>query len=80
MDDRALIRTGAVSAILAALCCATPILAALLPRAGLGAWLATASSIMIPLLLVFLGLFALGLYRRGATALRIARRSFPKKA
>jgi hypothetical protein len=44
------------------------VLAVLLPLVGLGAWLATAGFIVIPLVFVFLGLVALGLYRRRATA------------
>jgi len=41
MNSRALIGTGAV---VAAICCATPMLALLLPVVGLGAWLATGGS------------------------------------
>ena len=38
MNDRVLIRTGTTGAVLAAICCATPVLAVLLPLVGLGAW------------------------------------------
>lgn len=41
MNDRALLCTGAVGAVIAAICCVTPILAVLLPLVGLGAWLAS---------------------------------------
>src|SRR6266446_8523328 len=68
MNDRALIRAGTVGAIIAAICCATPVLAVLLPLIGLSAWLARADFIVIPLLIVFLGVAALGRYRRRATA------------
>src|SRR5258708_17113085 len=68
MNDRALVRTGTVGAVIAAICCATPALAVLLPLIGLSAWLTRADFIVIPLLLVFLGVAVLGLYRRRATA------------
>ncbi|WP_349507348.1 hypothetical protein [Agrobacterium pusense] len=37
MTDPALVRAGAIGAILAAICCAAPLLAVGLPLAGLGA-------------------------------------------
>jgi hypothetical protein len=40
MSDRALIRAGAVGAVPAAICSATPLLAVGLSMVGLGAWLA----------------------------------------
>ena len=66
MKGRALICTGAAGSIVAAICCATPLLAVVLPLIGLGAWLARADLIVIPLLFICLGLVALGLYRRRA--------------
>jgi mercuric ion transport protein len=68
MNDRALVRTGAIGAGVAALCCATPVLAVVLPAFGLGAWLTGADYVLVPLLLAGLGLVALGLYRRRAAA------------
>ena len=68
MNDRALIRTGAAGAILAAICCATPILAVLLPLVGLGAWLARGDLVLFPLLAASLGLIAWGFYRRRTNA------------
>jgi mercuric ion transport protein len=68
MNDRALIRTGTAGAIVAAICCATPLLAVLLPLVGLGAWLARADWVLFPLLVGSLGLIAWGLYRRRAKA------------
>lgn len=70
MNDRALIFTGTVGAIVAAICCATPILAVVLPVVGLGAWLAGADMIVFPLLFAFLGVLALGLYRHRTTIRR----------
>ena len=61
MNDRSLIATGAIGAILAALCCATPLLAVVL---GLSAWLAKAGYIVIAALVLGVALMALGLYRR----------------
>ena len=73
MGDRVLIRSGIVGAIAAAICCATPLLAVLLPLAGLGAWLAHADLVLLPLLVASLGLVAFGLYhRRGNAACREA--------
>jgi mercuric ion transport protein len=64
--DRTLIATGAIGAALAAICCATPLLAFVLSAVGLTAWLAKADYILIPVLILGLGLLALGLYRRRA--------------
>ncbi|MBX9595843.1 MAG: mercury resistance system transport protein MerF [Roseomonas sp.] len=64
MNDRTLIRTGAIGAVIAAICCATPILAITLGAAGLSAWAAGADVVLIPILLAFLALVAVGLVRR----------------
>jgi len=66
MGDRALITTGAVGAVLAAVCCATPLLAVLFGAVGLTAWLAKADYVVIPALIICLVLIAVGLYRRRA--------------
>ena len=66
MKDRALIASGAIGGILAAVCCATPLLAFALAAVGLGAWLAKADYVLIPILVVRLALLGLGLYRRYA--------------
>lgn len=49
MNDRALIHTGMAGAVIATICCATPLLSVGLPIAGLGAWLAGAGLIVIAL-------------------------------
>ena len=64
MNGRALIATGAVGGILAAVCCASPLLAVVLGAAGLTASLANADYVVIPALVICLGLLALGLHRR----------------
>jgi mercuric ion transport protein len=68
MDDRALIRAGALGAILAAICCAAPLLAVGLPLAGLGAWLAGTGLVVLPLMVAGLGLVAWGIHHRRAKA------------
>lgn len=63
VDDKKLVWTGGIGAVVAAICCATPVLVVVLPLLGLGAWLAMADSVLVPLLLACLGLLSLGLYR-----------------
>ena len=64
MSDRTLITTGVVGGLIAAICCATPLLAVVFGAVGLTAWLAKADYVLIPALIVCLGLIAVGLYRR----------------
>ena len=70
MTDRSLITTGAIGAALAAICCATPLLAVVLGGIGLSAWLAKADYIVMPVLLVGVALVGLGLYRRHVATTR----------
>jgi mercuric ion transport protein len=67
-NDRSLILTGGVAAVLAAICCATPILAIVLGAIGLTAWIAKVDYIVMPVLLLGVALVGLGLYRRHASA------------
>ncbi len=64
MQDRSLITTGIAGGVIAAICCATPLLAVGFGAVGLTAWLAKADYILIPALVICLGLIVLGLYRR----------------
>ncbi len=64
MRDQTLITTGAIGAALAAICCMTPVLVVVFGAIGLTAWLAKADYFLIPILVVCLGLLALGLYRK----------------
>lgn len=64
MTDRTLITTGAIGAVLAALCCATPLLVVTAGAIGLTGWLAHAGYVVIPALVICLGLLGVGLYRR----------------
>ncbi len=68
MQHRTLIGVGAGGATVAAICCATPALAVVLPLLGLGAWLGVADYVLIPLLLSSLALVALGLHRKRTAA------------
>jgi len=67
MKDRALIATGAAGVVLAAICCAAPLLAVTLATASLTAWFANAAYAVIPALLVCLALVAYRLNRRRTT-------------
>jgi mercuric ion transport protein len=64
MRDRTLITTGIVGAVVAAVCCATPLLAILFGALGLTAWLAKADYVLIPALILCFGLIGFSLYRR----------------
>jgi mercuric ion transport protein len=68
MTDRFLITTGAIGTVLAAICCATPLLAVVLGGIGLTAWLAKADYVVVPVLFFGIVLVGFGLYRRHATA------------
>ena len=50
--------------MLAAICCATPLLAVMLGAVGLAGWLAKADYVVLPALILSLGLIGFGLYRR----------------
>jgi len=64
VNDRMLIRTGTIGAVIAAICCATPILAITLGAVGLSAWAAGTDIVLIPVLLAFVALIAVGMLRR----------------
>ena len=64
MDDRALMRTGVIGAVVAAICCATPLLAVVFGTVGLSALAAKADYIEIPALVLCLGLVGWALMLR----------------
>lgn len=68
MNNRALLATGGIGSVIAAVCCATPILAVVFGALGLTAWLSKADYVLIPTLLICLGLVGLGLYRSRVAA------------
>ncbi len=63
MKDRTLLRTGIIGGIVAAVCCATPLLALAFAALGLSAWLAWADYVLLPLIALCLALVALALWR-----------------
>jgi len=63
MKDRTLLRAGIVGGIVAAVCCATPLLALALAALGLSAWLAWADYVLLPLIALCLALVALAFWR-----------------
>lgn len=68
MADRALIGAGTAGVVLAAICCAAPLLAAALPLAGFAAWMAGASLVVLPPVVAGLALLAWTLRHRWAKA------------
>ena len=64
MRDQALITTGIVGGVLAAICCATPLLAILFGAVVHTAWIAKADYVVIPALVLCVALIGFGLYRQ----------------
>ena len=65
MDNQTLLKTGVAGALLAALCCATPILVVLLGAVGLSAWIGWLDYVLIPAFVMFVGIIIYALRRRG---------------
>jgi len=64
MNNRTLLRTGIVGTVIAAVCCATPVLVILFGVLGLSAWVDWLDYVLIPALVVFIGITAYALRRR----------------
>jgi mercuric ion transport protein len=64
MRDRTLLTTGVVGAVVAAVCCATPLLAVVFGAVGLTAWLTKADYVVIPVLILSVGLIGLSVYHQ----------------
>jgi mercuric ion transport protein len=64
MKDSTILKTGVIGSVIAAICCATPILAIALGAVGLSAWLGWIDYVLLPALVLFLGITAYGLWRR----------------
>ncbi|HKW95597.1 MAG TPA: mercury resistance system transport protein MerF [Methylomirabilota bacterium] len=63
MGGGKLFGVGVAGVTLAAICCATPVLALLLGALGLSAWLAWSDYVVLPALLAFLAIAVFGLIR-----------------
>lgn len=68
MNDSALIKTGAIGAVVAAICCATPILVIGLGAVGLSALTGYLDYVLLPVLAICIGMIAFGVYRRRQSA------------
>ncbi len=64
MTDSALLKTGLIGTVIAALCCFTPILVILLGVVGLSAVVGWLDFVLFPALAFFIGLTAYALWRR----------------
>jgi len=64
MKDATLIKSGAVGTVIAAVCCATPVLVIALGAVGLAAVAAYLDYVLLPAFAVCLGLIGYGLYLR----------------
>ncbi len=68
MKDATILKTGISGSLIAAICCATPVLVIALGAVGLSAWLAWIDYVLLPALAIFLGLTGYGLWRRQRAA------------
>ncbi len=75
MKDTTILKTGIVGSIIAAICCATPILVIVLGAIGLSAWLGWIDYVLLPALVLFLGITAYGLWRWRQAAACCARKT-----
>ena len=57
-------KVGVVGAVVAALCCFTPVLAVVLGAVGLSAAVGWLDAVLVPALLVFLGVTCYALWKR----------------
>jgi len=64
MSDKALLTTGVIGTVLAALCCFTPVLVVLLGAVGLSALVGYLDVVLLPALAIFAGLTVYALWRR----------------
>ncbi len=64
MDNQTLLKTGVAGSVVAALCCATPILVILFGVLGLSAWVGWLDYVLIPALVMFIGITIYALRRR----------------
>ncbi len=68
MKDATIIKIGIVGTVIAAICCATPVLVIALGAIGLSAWVGGLDYVLFPALAAFLGMTTYGLWRRQRAA------------
>lgn len=68
MNDATLIKTGAIGAVVAAICCATPVLLIALGAVGLSALTGYLDYVLLPILALCIGALSYGLYKRRQNA------------
>lgn len=64
MNDATLIKMGGIGTVVAAICCATPILVIVLGAVGLSAWAGYLDAVVLPILALCIGMLGYGLYKR----------------
>jgi len=64
MNDQTLVKTGIIGALIAAVCCATPVLVILLGAVGLSALTGYLDYVLLPALALCIGLIGFGLNRQ----------------
>ena len=64
MNDQTLLKTGIIGAVIAAVCCATPLLVILLGAVGLSALTGYLDYVLLPALALCIALIGYGLYRQ----------------
>lgn len=63
-DNRRLLRTGIIGAIITALCCLTPVLVVMFGFLGLSAITGYLDYVLVPVFLLFIALTGYAVYRR----------------
>ncbi len=64
MSNKALLTTGIIGTVLAALCCFTPVLIVLFGAVGLSAVVGYLDVVLLPALAIFVGITVYALWRR----------------
>ena len=68
MKDKAILKTGVIGTVVAAVCCFTPVLVIALGIAGLSAWLGWLDYVLFPAMAIFAAMAAYGFYLRRRAA------------
>lgn len=64
-NPKTLLKIGLTGSVVAALCCATPVLVVLLGVVGLSVWVGYLDYVLLPALAVFIGLTLYALHKKG---------------